>query len=78
MNKKIRDFWVPAKKHGAGWGLPVAWQGWFVLLGYLACLFLGATLIDTFEPPLSQVPYSIYVLTLSGLFIFICYKKGEK
>ncbi len=27
-------FWFPAKRYGWGWGLPVAWQGWLVLIAF--------------------------------------------
>ncbi len=35
------DFWFPAKSYGWGWGLPVKWQGWLVLLAYFALTFWG-------------------------------------
>jgi hypothetical protein len=28
--------WFAAKRYGIGAGLPISWQGWLVLLGYLA------------------------------------------
>jgi hypothetical protein len=37
--------WFPAKRYGWGWGLPVAWQGWVVLLAWLA-LFVGGWACD--------------------------------
>ncbi|WP_324828682.1 hypothetical protein [Qipengyuania zhejiangensis] len=36
--------WFAAKRYGLGSGMPVAWQGWAVLLGYFALLGLGAAL----------------------------------
>ena len=41
MNDDDRDIWFPAKRYGWGWGFPIAWQGWVVLLVYLVLLFLG-------------------------------------
>lgn len=38
---ETRRIWFPAKRYGWGWGLPVAWQGWVVLLLYAAVI--GAT-----------------------------------
>ncbi len=34
--------WFSAKSHGYGAGLPIAWQGWVLLLGYLAVVIGGA------------------------------------
>jgi hypothetical protein len=28
--------WFAAKRYGIGFTLPIAWQGWLVLLGYIA------------------------------------------
>ena len=35
-----RRYWFPAKRFGWGWGPPATWQGWCVLLVFLA-LVLG-------------------------------------
>jgi len=40
MDSRQREFWFPAKRYGWGWGLPVAWQGWAVLIAYAAVLGL--------------------------------------
>jgi hypothetical protein len=31
-------YWFPAKRYGWGWGMPCAWQGWLVLVGYLGLM----------------------------------------
>ena len=31
-------FWFHAKTYGWGWGLPARWQGWVVLVIYLAAV----------------------------------------
>ena len=38
--------WFAAKRYGYGAGLPIAWQGWLVLAGYLAVLFFAAWLLQ--------------------------------
>lgn len=44
-----KKYWFPAKKYGYGWGLPVTWQGWVVVVSYLvlitATVFLTIVLI---------------------------------
>lgn len=75
MNKK-NDIWFPAKRHGFGWGLPVKWQGWVVLVVYGLLLVIGAIFLTK---PIIPVGFFIgYIVILSGLLIFICWKKGER
>ena len=38
--------WFDAKRYGYGAGLPIAWQGWVVLLGYIAVIGLAALLLE--------------------------------
>ncbi|HEV2539907.1 MAG TPA: hypothetical protein VGU03_09395 [Frateuria sp.] len=47
MNNKTRTIWFPAKRYGWGWGLPITWQGWLVLL---VCLGIVAAAVH-FVPP---------------------------
>jgi hypothetical protein len=51
-----RPEWLASKRFGYGAGLPVAWQGWALLLGYLAEPFLlppaaGSLLIYSASSP---------------------------
>lgn len=51
-DKKI---WLPAKRYGWGWGVPICWQGWAVMGGYLSGLMilvmLGTILFAGNRPP---------------------------
>ncbi len=67
------EAWFRAKTYGWGWGLPSRWQGWVVMIGFVAALIGGTPLVK--ESPLLYVAYSIF---LSGVLIAICYWKGEK
>lgn len=31
--------WFAAKRYGYGAGVPISWQGWAILLGYMAIVF---------------------------------------
>jgi hypothetical protein len=67
-------YWFPAKRYGWGWGLPSSWQGWLVIVGYLALLALGCMLF----PPASRMAAFVgYVAGLTALLIAICWLKGE-
>lgn len=64
--------WFAAKTYGWGWGLPLRWQGWAVLTGYLtgiaACVQLARD---------GLIRFSACVVILSVVLVAICYWKGE-
>lgn len=70
-----KTFWFPAKRYGWGWGLPVRWQGWVVLAGYFALLFVG---LQFFRPRTDVRGLLIYMALLTVVFIAIIVAKGEK
>ena len=76
MENDKKNIWFPAKKYGIGWGFPVTWQGWVVLLSYILLILIG---IKNVTGSFSQVVFFlVYVAFLTALLIFICLKKGEK
>ena len=73
MDNVKHRYWFPAKRYGWGWGLPVAWQGWIVLVIWLAIVVPGALLA------LSQswAFFYVFLVVMAGILIAICYAKGE-
>ena len=75
MKQKTKKYWFRAKTYGYGW-YPVTWQGWLVILVYL--MIFGA-LMYVFETNIEK--YSTFyfpsVFIITGLLIYISYKKGE-
>jgi (2Fe-2S) ferredoxin len=70
-----KNIWFPVKRYGYGWGFPCCWQGWTVLLTYIA-LIAAAPLV---APPQKSLPcYLAYLTVLTAALIFICWQKGEK
>ena len=77
-----QGYWFKAKLYCWGW-VPVKWQGWAVLLIYVALL---ATLIVSREKDIPGNPdsgsnfltFALPIIVLTAILIFICYKKGEK
>ena len=67
------DLWFPAKRYGWGWGFPIAWQGWIVLLAYVTVV-LGATFRML---PWHPVSHLLLILVATAVLILICYVKGE-
>jgi uncharacterized membrane protein HdeD (DUF308 family) len=72
----MKKIWFKAKRYGWGW-YPATWQGWLVVLGYLA---IFAVLIAIFETNIEKflVPYLVSVFIITSALIFISYKTGEK
>lgn len=68
------NLWFPPKRYGYGWGWPVAWQGWAVLLGYIALSILIAVL------PVTQSPLVFFpaIASSTGALLWVCYRKGAK
>jgi hypothetical protein len=67
-------YWFPAKRYGWGWGLPVTWQGWAVLIAFVALVVGGAFV---FPPRNELAAYLIYVLALSCALVAVCWLTGE-
>ncbi len=59
--------WFAPKRYGYGAGLPIAWQGWAVLLGYLVLVGLGSAFMRH-----STVAYLSAVSILTAVFLVIC------
>jgi hypothetical protein len=74
MNDKPA-FWVPVKRYGWGWGLPVRWQGWVVLIAYLASMYAG---IDYFRSQRNMAGLLVYLAILTVVLIAIVVAKGER
>lgn len=54
--------------------MPLRWQGWAVLVAFLALLGAGNLLLSPVESPGS---FALYVGVLTLAFIGVCYAKGE-
>jgi hypothetical protein len=67
-------YWFPAKRYGWGWGLPSSWQGWTVLAVFVGLVVIGSFLIT---PHATFGAYLAYIAVLIGLFVGVCWLKGE-
>ena len=74
-----RTIWFPAKRYGWGWGFPCAWQGWAVMILWLAGLFGGMAAIATLaRNDLKLILFFPFILTMIAILFVISYLKGEK
>ena len=82
LNDNPQGYWFKAKLYGWGW-VPARWQGWLVILVYIALIF---TLILTRENDISGnldsgsniLTFTLPIIILTILLITITYIKGEK
>ena len=66
-------YWFRAKRYGWGWGLPLTWQGWTVLIVWLA----GSILVFRYLLPRRAPLRLLFALGMVLLLLGICYMKGE-
>lgn len=79
MLKRARDsqmtqYWFPAKRHGWGWGFPITWQGWLVLITYLALVVSGIPVVQASK---GDIAYLVYLVFLTVVLVTICWLKGQ-
>jgi hypothetical protein len=72
MQRYVR-YWFPAKRYGWGWGPPITWQGWAILVAFLVLIAVGAAVI----PKHSLAGFITYAVVLSVLLVGVCWWKGE-
>jgi len=68
--------WFKRKRYGWGW-YPSSWQGWLVLLVWVALFSTTSILFEKYFINSNLIYFFIVAIFVSAL-IFICYKKGEK
>jgi hypothetical protein len=64
---KDRPIWFAPKSHGYGTGLPIAWQGWVLFIGFLLIVILGGM----FLAERSVLAYLSLVIPLTIAFVLI-------
>jgi hypothetical protein len=74
MADDTKRYWFLAKRYGWGWGLPVTWQGWVVMLAW-AAIFIPTTHLLAVHG--FWLAFSFVVLAMSAGLVAVCYIKGE-
>lgn len=62
--------WFPVKRFGYGAGLPIAWEGWLVLLSYLVAMLLSGVLFPI-------LGFAITAILLTTLVLYIAYTRTD-
>ena len=74
MHKNTKPYWFPAKRYGWGWGFPSAWQGWVVLVLFIALISMLPFVVN---PDDNMLLFLAAVFGSAGILVGICYAKGE-
>ncbi len=71
-------YWFKARLYGWGWA-PATWQGWLILVIYIAAVVFFAFTIDENSPDREVIfTFILPVVLLTISLLSICYKTGEK
>lgn len=63
--------WFAPKRYGYGAGMPIAWQGWVLLVGYIV-LVTGLALLPTLENwRITVVAMVLILLATVGLILIV-------
>lgn len=73
MNDEPNRYWFPAKRYGWGWGPPSTWQGWLVLITWIAAIIP----VSIWLAPRSLPLFLVFQVVMVTVLITICYIKGE-
>lgn len=70
MPAKSKRPWFPVKRFGYGVGLPIAWEGWIVLLSYISAIFVSGVLFSAFV-------FVITAILLTTAVLYIAYTRSD-
>jgi drug/metabolite transporter (DMT)-like permease len=74
----MKNIWFKAKEYGWGW-YPVTWQGWLVLVVFVALMIANAFRLNgSSRADTIPVEFLVETVVLVGILIGICFWKGEK
>ena len=70
-----RRYWFPVRpaRNGWGWGLPLVWEGWAVLVLFFALLIGGEIALAHY----GALVLAAWGLLMGALLLATCFWKGE-
>jgi hypothetical protein len=73
-----KHYWFRRKLYGWGW-TPVTWQGWLIIVIYVALItLLSITINENSSVKEILLTFISPIALLTTILIYICYKTGEK
>lgn len=81
MNEtSTKKYWFKRRRYGYGW-VPVTWQGWFVVLGFIGGILLGALFLKKSPGHTissDDLVYVAFVVLAVIALVLIALKKGPQ
>ncbi|MGH8456645.1 MAG: hypothetical protein ACRETW_05590 [Stenotrophobium sp.] len=74
MKNTGRRYWFSVKRYGWGWGLPATWEGWVVLLTWLAVVVPVSGWLAAHKDVVLALPFVVF---MTVVLLLICFAKGE-
>ncbi|MEY4670996.1 MAG: hypothetical protein RLZZ415_875 [Pseudomonadota bacterium] len=68
--------WFAAKRYGYGAGLPITWQGWAVMAGYLAIMAVVIWLDSQSDGRVKAIGFGLF-LGATAIFVSLVRKRTE-
>jgi hypothetical protein len=66
MTDDNRPEWFAPRRFGIGAGLPIAWQGWALLAGYLALMLAATALLASRQPDQHLAAIALMILATTA------------
>ena len=75
----MKKYWFSAKRYGFGW-VPCSWQGWLILVGFVAAVIADFVWIDRRSHSVSDTLINVvpHTILLISILLVICWFTGEK
>lgn len=73
-----KGYWFKRKLYGWGW-VPVTWQGWLVVVIFIALLLWNGFALGTDGEPSNEDVFWFFfnLILLVTALLFVCFKTGE-
>ena len=68
-----KNYWFRAQRYGWGWGLPLTWQGWIIVIAYTVMIIAGIFIFPLNE---KKALFICWLVGFTILLLVICWIKG--
>jgi len=75
MSEQKLKYWFPAKRYGWGWGPPVTWQGWAVLVVWIAAVIVASIVTLGSAQRWELFAWAMVILVVA--IVVVCWITGE-
>ncbi|BEV00620.1 hypothetical protein [Novosphingobium olei] len=66
MTFKTPAPWFAAKRYGYGAGMPIAWQGWALLVTYIVAMALSNAMLSGWQRPVAMGVATVLLVVIAS------------